>query len=162
MPRAAAPPPTPLHAATVSLQADPTRRINFENIKSPIECFKEFFTDDIVQRIRNCTIERARRFKLPSDTRRRETRETPTDLRRSELVRPVANTSRRSPPSTRSGRSRWTRLTADFARFCSHPALRADPAPPFRCPPVASLERPQRSQTARGRSKPRLGREPTG
>ena len=50
------------HAANAAARGDgdasssgTARRINFENIKSPIECFKEFFTDDIVQRICNCT-----------------------------------------------------------------------------------------------------------
>ena len=59
------------HAADAAARGDgdasssgTARRINFENIKSPIECFKEFFTDDIVQRICNCTNDRAKRFKV--------------------------------------------------------------------------------------------------
>ena len=33
-------------------------------MKSPIECFNEFFTDDIVQRICKCTNDRARCLKV--------------------------------------------------------------------------------------------------
>jgi len=47
-----------------SAQADPARRISFDDNKSPIDCFNEFFTPEIIQRICNCTNARAKQFRV--------------------------------------------------------------------------------------------------